>query len=154
MASKRNKGPIMSSKLPNYQELTIMIVDDDDVDALGIERALKQLKILNRTIRAKDGQEGLAMLRDGVSVPKPFLILLDINMPRMNGLEMLVELRKDEALANSLVFILTTSRREEDIFIAYKENVTGYIVKSRIADDFTRVIDMLDHFWRIIELPT
>lgn len=144
----------MNTRIPIHKELTIFIVDDDDVDVLGIERALKQLKISKRTIRAKDGQEGLEMLRDGKSVPKPFVILLDINMPRMTGLEMLAELRRDKDLSNSLVFILTTSRREEDIALAYKENVTGYIVKSRIADDFIRIIDMLDHFWRVVELPT
>ena len=133
--------------------VTIFLVDDDDVDAMGVQRALQKLKILNPVVRARDGVEGLEKLRAGNAVPRPCLILLDINMPRMNGIEMLTELRKDAALSDSVVFILTTSEDDEDKLRAYDQHVAGYIVKKRVGDGFMRVMEMLDHYWRVVELP-
>lgn len=136
-----------------YKEITLFIVEDDDVDAMGIERALAKLKILNPMIRAKNGVECLAMLRDGNSVKRPFLLLLDLNMPQMNGLEVLQEIRNDPELADTVVFVLTTSKADEDRMAAYNLNVAGYIVKSQVGDGFMRVMGMLDHYWRVVELP-
>lgn len=133
--------------------VTILLVDDDDVDAMGVQRALQKLKILNPVVRARDGVEGLQKLREPNAVPRPYLILLDINMPRMNGIEMLTELRKDSALSDSVVFILTTSQDDEDKLRAYNQHVAGYIVKTRVGDGFMRVMEMLDHYWRVVELP-
>jgi CheY-like chemotaxis protein len=143
----------MRADVQASKEVTIFVVDDDDVDALGIERALKKLKILNPVVRARDGVEGLAMLRAGDQIQRPFIILLDINMPRMNGLEMLTELRNDPTLSSTVVFMLTTSKIDEDLTAAYKNHVAGYIVKNQVADCFMRVIEMLDHYWRVVELP-
>ena len=136
-----------------YKEVTILLVEDDDVDVMGVERALKKLKIVNPLVRARDGIEGLALLRDPQAVKRPYIILLDLNMPRMNGLEMLAELRKDPVLSSALVFILTTSKVDEDKVKAYKQHVSGYIIKSQVGDGFLRVMEMLDHFWRVVELP-
>lgn len=144
----------MNSGSVNSKEVTILLVDDDDVDVMGVTRALKKLKIINPIVRAHDGIEALELLRRSDVVPRPYIILLDINMPRMNGLEMLAELRKDELLSDSVVFVLTTSKIDEDKVIAYKNHVAGYIVKTRVEDGFMRIIDMLDHYWRIVELPT
>lgn len=135
------------------KEVTILVVDDDDIDAMGIKRALKSLRILNPVVRARDGIEGLALLRDHQTVKRPYIILLDINMPRMNGLEMLAALRNDPILSSAVVFVLTTSKIDEDRVAAYAKNVAGYIVKSEVGDGFMRVIEMLDHYWRIVELP-
>jgi CheY-like chemotaxis protein len=144
----------MTTETRPYKEVNIVLIDDDDVDVMGVERALKKLKILNPIVRARDGIEGLALLRDQQSLNKPYLVLLDINMPRMNGLEMLAELRSDPTISSSVVFILTTSKADEDRFQAYKQHVAGYMVKSQVGDGFMRAMEMLDHYWRVVELPT
>ena len=143
----------MTAENRPYKEVSILLVDDDDVDVMGVQRALKKLKILNPIIRARDGIEGLALLRDSKAVKRPYIVLLDLNMPRMNGLEMLAELRKDSALSSAVVFILTTSKADEDKVEAYQQHVAGYIIKSQVGDGFLRVMEMLDHYWRVVELP-
>ncbi|ABE56879.1 response regulator receiver protein [Shewanella denitrificans OS217] len=135
-----------------YKEVSILLVEDDDIDAMSIERALKKLRLANPYYRAVDGVEGLAILRNQ-GVGRPFIILLDLNMPRMNGLEMLVELRKDPKLTDSVVFVLTTSNDDQDRAQAYKEHIAGYIVKSKLDSDFTELLQLLDHYWRLVELP-
>ena len=93
-------------------EVSILIVDDDEIDTRAVERALRKQRIVNPVYRAANGQEGLAMLRgEGgrQKVPRPYLILLDLNMPRMNGLQFLQELRGDSSLSDSIVFVLTSS---------------------------------------------
>jgi CheY-like chemotaxis protein len=135
-----------------YKEVSILLVEDDDIDAMSIERALKKLRLANPYYRAVDGVEGLAILRNQ-GVGRPFIILLDLNMPRMNGLEMLVELRKDPKLTDSVVFVLTTSNDDQDRAAAYKEHIAGYIVKSKLDSDFTELLQLLDHYWRLVELP-
>lgn len=138
----------------NFQTGTVslLVVDDDDIDAAALRRALQKMKLLNPLYRAKDGLEALELLRTG-KIPKPYIILLDINMPRMNGLEFLEALRADPELTQSVVFVLTTSKSDEDILAAYREHVAGYLLKQRMDNDFMQVIGLLDHYWRIIELP-
>jgi CheY-like chemotaxis protein len=135
-----------------FNEVVLLLVDDDDVDAMGIRRALDRLRIANPYVRARDGIEALEMLRDG-RVKRPYLILLDINMPRMNGIEMLEALRDDPELANSVVFVLTTSQDDQERMAAYRNNIAGYIVKGRTADGFIEVVTMLDHYWKVVDLP-
>lgn len=138
------------------EPVNILLVEDDDVDAEGVERALESAKILNPIHRARDGVEALDMLRgtNGKDAIKPpLLILLDLNMPRMTGIEFLDELRKDENLHRTVVFMLTTSQAERDKLAAYEHHVAGYVAKSKAGDDFTKLIEMLDHYWRIVELP-
>ncbi len=135
-----------------HKQVTIFIVDDDDVDVLGIERALKKLRIANPTIRAKDGIEALELLRKK-AIAKPYIILLDINMPRMGGIDFLKELRADDDLCGSVVFMLTTSSDDQDKMLAYKKNVAGYIVKKQVGESFLNIVDMLGHYWRVVELP-
>ena len=132
--------------------VNLLIVDDDDTDAMALKRALHKLKLLNPLYRARDGIEALELLRTG-KIPKPFIVLLDINMPRMNGLEFLEALRADPELTHAVVFVLTTSKSDEDIMAAYREHVAGYLLKQRMDSDFMQVISLLDHYWRIIELP-
>lgn len=143
----------MTLEINRSREVSILVVDDDDVDAMGIERALKKLKILNSIMRAHDGVEGLAMLREPDTVRKPYIVLLDINMPRMNGLEMLTELRKDPALSSTVVFMLTTSKIDEDKVRAYQNHVAGYIVKTQVEDCFIQLMMLLNQYWRVVELP-
>ncbi|MCE9687999.1 response regulator [Shewanella sp. AS16] len=143
----------MNQELSERKPVTILLVDDDYVDVKGVERALKQLKIPNPLIRAKDGVEALELLRQADSVSRPYLILLDINMPRMNGIEMLAQLRQDRKLASSVVFVLTTSKDDEDRIAAYDQHVAGYIVKRQGGDGFIHIMEMLEHYWRVVEMP-
>lgn len=136
----------------SYKHATILLVEDDDVDAKSVERAFKKLKIVNPIVRAKDGMVALELLEKG-EVLKPYLILLDLNMPRMGGLEFLAELRKNENMKNSVVFVLTTSKDDEDKLAAYEKNIAGYIVKEKLQYGFDELVKLLDHYWRIVELP-
>lgn len=135
-----------------FKTVSLLIVDDDDIDATALRRALHKLKLLNPLYRVKDGLEALEILRNG-DIPSPYVILLDINMPRMNGIEFLEVLRADPELTHAVVFVLTTSKSDEDIIAAYREHVAGYLLKQRMDSDFLQVISLLDHYWKVIELP-
>ena len=105
---------------------------------------------------ARNGIEGLAALRgeDGFEkVEKPYIILLDLNMPKMNGIEFLDEIRKDPVLGTSVVFVMTTSSHDQDRVSAYERHVAGYVVKSQPLESFTDAMNMIDHYWRVVELP-
>lgn len=138
------------------QEVSVLVVDDDDVEQMAIERAFKRQKIANPLYAAKDGLEALDILRGGNGkppLPKPYVILLDLKMPRMNGIEFLGELRKDPDHRHAVVFVLTTSRDEQDKLHAWNNHVAGYIVKSNVSKEFIEVIGLLDCYWRIVEMP-
>ncbi|MFG0288464.1 MAG: response regulator [Rhodopirellula sp. JB044] len=136
-------------------EVSLMLVEDDPLDVLAMQRTLKKQRILNPLVHARDGMEALDRLR-GVGcdpLQRPYLILLDLNMPRMNGLEFLEELRDDPALRDSVVFVLTTSDTDRDIVKAYENFVAGYVLKSKAGEDLLRLLSLLDHYWRIVEFP-
>lgn len=137
-------------------EVNILLVEDDEVDVKAVKRALRDLKIANPVVRAADGVDALAMLR-GVNgrerLKRPYLILLDLNMPRMGGLEFLAELRSDPELRRSIVFVMTTSAAEEDRFRAYDSHVSGYVLKHGPTSSFIDALTMLEHYWRVIEFP-
>jgi CheY-like chemotaxis protein len=136
--------------------VTILLVDDDKVDAMAVKRSFRALKIANPIIEAHDGIAALERLRGLNGVEKlqpPYLVLLDLNMPRMGGIEFLDELRRDPALRPTLVFVMTTSAAEEDRIRAYDKNVAGYVLKHRPGQTFLESISMLEHYWRVIEFP-
>ena len=136
------------------RETAILLVEDDEVDVLGFRRALRSLRIANPVTVARDGIEALQILRgERGPYPRPHLIVLDLNLPRMNGIELLRELRADPKLCDSVVFVLTTSRAEQDRVDAYRLNVAGYMVKSDPGASFLAAVTMLDHYWRVVELP-
>jgi len=135
---------------------SLLLVEDDEVDIAAVRRALKALKIANDLYVARDGIEALEMLRGENGrepIPHPYLILLDLNMPRMDGREFLEELRRDPAHKDAIVFIMTTSRNDSDKAEAYGLNVAGYIVKEDPIGTFRRAIALLDHYWSLVELP-
>lgn len=136
-------------------EVTVLLVEDDQVDAEAVRRAFQKQKIANPLVEVNDGVEALSLLRgeQGDPLPRPYIILLDLNMPRMNGLEFLKHLREDEKLRDSIVFVLTTSDDNRDKLAAYEQHVAGYMVKSRAGKDFLDLTALLDHYWRIIEMP-
>lgn len=141
--------------MSNSNKVTILMVEDDEVDRRAFKRAFDQLKIGNPLTFANDGIEALENLRggSGVSVDRPYLVILDLNMPRMSGLEFLKELRADKKLKDVIVFVLTTSRDEDDILAAYELNVAGYLVKSDLSGSFLKAVNMLEHYWKIVEFP-
>ena len=138
------------------KSVTLLIVDDDLVDVETIKRGLAEMRIANQTRVAKDGFEALEILRgqEGhAPIEKPYLILLDLNMPRMNGIEFLQQVRADEELRKAIVFVLTTSDEDKDKMAAYDLNAAGYVLKTNAGKDFVEALTMLDHFWRYVEFP-
>ena len=135
-----------------HRDVTFLLVEDDDVEIMVLKRSFEQLKIANNIIVAHDGIEALEALRgenDRVKISSPYIILLDLNMPRMNGHEFLAELRMDESLQKTIVFVLTTSSLETDRCKAYTRNVAGYFVKSNIHG----LLDILGTYADHVEFP-
>lgn len=135
---------------------TILIVEDDAVDLMGIKRALKLQGIDNPVRVARDGVEALEILRGENGQSKifgPYVVLLDLNMPRMSGLELMGEIRRDDQLKMSPIFVLTTSSSEDDIIGAYSHNVAGYIVKSDPVESFGNATKLLQDYCELVELP-
>lgn len=138
-----------------YREVTFLVVEDDDLDYKILQRAFRNLKITNPVRRAHDGIEALDILKGRAGQEKihlPYLILLDLKMPRMNGLEFLDALRADPELHKDIVFVLTTSNAESDIDEAYKLHIAGYIRKGDPEEGFEEAIRMIDHYWKVVEL--
>jgi CheY-like chemotaxis protein len=134
----------------------LLHVEDDELCIMGLVRAFKSAKIANPISFAHDGIDALEMLRGTNGrerLPRPYLILLDLNMPRMGGIEFLKELRKDEDLKKSIVFIMTTSGADNDKVDAYNLGVAGYILKSNPANAFLEATALLDTYWRVVEFP-
>ncbi|HXF62231.1 MAG TPA: response regulator [Caldilineaceae bacterium] len=140
----------------NGRPVHVLLVDDDEVDAEAVVRAFRKLNIANPITIVSNGHEALNALRgEGgyAPIPSPYLVLLDINMPRMNGLEFLQVLRQDPDLKRSIVFILTTSSNDEDILAAYEAHVAGYILKTRAGEQFLELPQMMQRYWRVVEFP-
>ena len=135
----------------------ILLIEDDEIDAESMRRALKKLKINSPLTHVKKGIEALEFLRaDGARYHEksPYLIVLDINMPTMNGFEFLEELRRDDNHKNAIVFVLSTSNAERDKIRAYKDSVEGYLLKSIAGKGFMDVVEMLEQYWRFVNLSS
>ena len=134
----------------------VLLVDDDEIAVESIQRALRKHGITSPIHVAKDGLEALAVLRgeDGVErFPRPYLILLDLSMPRMNGIEFLEKMRGDPRLCDDIVFVLTTSDASQDKRAAYERHVAGYLVKSKVGRNFLNLTQLLDSYSRIVDFP-
>ena len=141
--------------MPN-SEVNILVVDDDDVDVMALQRAFKQRNIANPIHVARDGIEALEMIRGKngrTALPNPRMVLLDLNMPRMNGIEFLKEIRNDPALKNTVVFVLTTSGADQDIGAAFENHVAGYLLKSDTSSSIPNIVEMLESYWNVAEFP-
>lgn len=142
----------MSDKIIN-----ILHVEDDEVDAMVMQRALKKTGLNYNYTHAKNGIQALDMLRgtnghDKIT-PRPSIVLLDLNMPQMNGHEFLRELRSDQELKPILVYVLSTSNDDRDRVEAYNNNVAGYVIKPLSLENYVETISAMNNFWRLIELP-
>ena len=133
--------------------LNILLVDDDEVDVMTVQRAFAKANIANKVFIAGNGIEALQLLRtDGVPTARR-LVLLDLNMPRMNGIEFLREIRNDPALQALTVVVLTTSNEDRDRVDAYQLNVAGYLLKPVTFAAFAEVMTTLNKYWTLMEMP-
>lgn len=137
----------------NPKPLHILLVEDDQVDQMNVKRAFERNKIMNPLYIAENGVEALAMLRDGRVPDERRLILLDLNMPMMNGIEFLKTLRADEKLSATPVVVLTTSNDEQDKVQAYNLNVAGYLLKPVTFSNFVELTAALNKYWTLVEMP-
>ncbi len=138
------------------KSMSILLVEDDEVDIMNVMRAFKKINLTNPLYIARDGVEALALLRGQcgpAGMGRPGIILLDINMPRMNGIEFLRAIRLDPELKILPVIVLTTSDEECDVIAAYQLNVAGYIVKPVSFEQFVEAMAALDHYWTLSEMP-
>ena len=136
--------------------VTFLIVDDDEVSVMAIKRALKKLRVVNPVGVARDGQEALDMLRGTNGQAKlnpPYLLTLDLNMPRMDGHEFLEEVRRDPDLHSLIAFVLSTSDTPDDVAAAYQSNVAGYVVKDDLGYSLENALSMIGSYSRIVEMP-
>lgn len=133
--------------------IQFLLVEDDDVDVMSITRAFKKIGISNPVTHAVDGIDAwtIIMGENGSSpVDAPHIILLDLNMPRMNGHEFLKKFFELDNKPNCQIFVLTTSDTDQDIIDAYKFDISGYILKSDLTESLKEAIHSLDHNWMIV----
>jgi CheY-like chemotaxis protein len=130
----------------------ILLVEDDTVDVMTVKRALKDLQVMSDLVATGDGEEALAYLRDDENT-KPCVILLDLNMPKMNGTEFMRIVKADEILRRIPIIVLTTSNSEQDISRSFELGAAGYMVKSVDYKKFMEIIKTIDLYWTLSKLP-
>jgi CheY-like chemotaxis protein len=130
----------------------VLLVEDDSIDAMTVRRAFKDLKLNNALTHCINGEEAVNYLR-GPDVEIPCIILLDLNMPRMNGIEFLKVIKQDDSLKSIPVIVLTTSNEECDVVESFRLCVAGYIVKPVDYKKFVEAIRTIDLYWTLSELP-
>ena len=137
---------------PPGERVTLLVVEDDDIAYLKGKRSFKSVGLANPVVRAVDGRDALDMLinRD---VREPLTVLLDLQLPRMNGFEFLEELRRTPGLEDTVVFVLSTSSDERDIEQSFRHKVAGYLVKEQIGAGVSEMVSLLDTYWRHSRLP-
>lgn len=137
-------------------DVTVLLVDDDDVAREGVLRSFRKHGVPCRTVTAGDGAEALDILggtHPDKAIDTPVIVLLDLNMPGMDGFQFLDALRADPDLRRTVVFVLTTSARDQDRSRAYDGHVAGYMVKSAVGPQFARLADFIGKYARTQELP-
>jgi CheY-like chemotaxis protein len=133
--------------------LNILLVEDDAVDVMNVRRAFERNNVSNPLYVAGNGLEALDILRNGTVPKERRLILLDLNMPKMNGIEFLQALRADPELASTPVVVLTTSNDDQDKIDAYNLNVAGYLLKPVTFSNFCERMATLNKYWTLVEMP-
>ncbi len=130
----------------------ILLVEDDQVDVMTVKRALKEIHVTNPVVNPENGEEALHYLRDPASA-RPCIILLDINMPIMNGIEFLQVVKHDAVLKRIPVVVLTTSGEQQDITNSFDLGVAGYMAKPVDYRQFVEVMRTINAYWTISEVP-
>ena len=131
----------------------ILLLEDDYVDRLTVKRAVKDIKITNPLVMVENGEEGIEYLKDA-SNPEPCIILLDLNMPKMGGLEFLEVIKNEEALRHIPVIVLTTSHEDEDRLRSFNYSVAGYMVKPVDYKKFVEIMRTINLYWTLSEMPS
>ena len=131
----------------------VLLVEDDTIDAMTVQRAFRDLKIGNRLIHVQNGEEALDYLTEPHN-EMPCVILLDLNMPKMNGTEFLEVAKDNRTLKRIPVVVLTTSNEERDVTESFRHSVAGYIVKPVDYLKFVAAIQTIDLYWTLSELPS
>jgi len=143
--------------LPNNEPIEILLVEDNPGDVRLTEEALKESKVHNNLYHVKDGVEAMQFLRrqaEYAHVPSPDLVLLDLNMPRKDGREVLAEIKEDPELRLIPVVVLTTSEAERDLVQSYDLHANAYIVKPVDLERFIEIVQAIENFWfTIVKLP-
>ena len=130
----------------------ILLVEDDQVDVMTVKRALKEIHVINPVVNMENGEEALLYLRNPDN-EKPCIILLDLNMPIMNGIEFLQVMKHDPLLRRIPVVVLTTSEEQQDKINSFDLGVAGYMAKPVDYRQFVEVMRTIDAYWTISELP-
>ena len=130
----------------------VLLVEDDHLDAMIVTRALDDLKITNKLVHTTNGEEALEYIRNKEN-EKPCLILLDLNMPKTNGVEFLRIVKADKTLKTIPIVVLTASTKEQDVIETFKLGVAGYIVKPVDYMKFVEAMRMVTLYWTLSELP-
>jgi CheY-like chemotaxis protein len=139
-----------------HKPILLLLIEDDEVDAEAISRACRNLNINCEIVRFRDGREALDAMRGPLGtelLSRSYLILLDLNLPRMDGIAFLDDLRADPIWRRSIVFVLTTSAREEDKAAAYDRRVAGYLIKDALGSDYTALCELLEVYEKSVQFP-
>ena len=134
--------------------INVLLIEDDEVDIMNVQRAFNKNKISNPLYVVRNGVEALEILGEkgeAQITPLPRVILLDVNMPKMGGIEFLQNLRMNEKLKSISVFVLTTSAHDNDKIAAYNLNVAGYILKPLSFESFSSAVAVLNNYWKLCE---
>ena len=147
----------MEGEQVDYRTATFLVVDDDKVSIKTVQRAMDGLNLVNPVVGAWDGIEALEHLRGALDPETgrlpPYIVLLDLNMPRMNGLEFLRTIRDDPQLSRLVVFVVTTSDAPKNVAAAYDAHIAGYIVKEDLLDSLREGLQMIKVYSRLVLLP-
>ncbi len=135
-----------------HNTIPTLLVEDDQVDVMTVKRAIKELGVPNALEVVRNGVEALKFLREEKK-KKTCLILLDLNMPKMNGLEFIKELKNDPVLQKCPIIVLTTSNEQQDKQDCFRLSVAGYFVKPVDYFEFVKVIKIITDYWTVSEFP-
>lgn len=130
----------------------ILLVEDDEIDVMTVKRALRDIENQNSLVVTENGEEALEYLMDARN-EKPFIILLDLNMPRMNGIEFLRVAKQTDAIKSIPVIVLTTSREQQDVIESYNLGVGGYMIKPVNYRQFVDALRTINMYWNLCWLP-
>lgn len=130
----------------------ILLVEDDSVDAMTVKRAIEDIGSKDTLVRSANGEEALDYLRNETN-ERPRLILLDLNMPKMNGIEFLKHIKADNVLKRVPVIVLTTSMEDQDILRSFELSIAGYVVKPLDYKKFVEIIRTISQYWALSQLP-
>ena len=130
----------------------ILLVEDDSVDAMTVKRSVRDLHLSNPIVHLVNGEDAINFLSQG-NIERPFVILLDLNMPKMTGLEFLKIIKVNEGLKTIPVIVLTTSRERQDVMESFECGAAGYMIKPVDYAKFTEVINTIIDYWNLSEMP-